>query len=632
MKILFLALLASFCFLFSTEAQKENKVLIVGLDGVRPDALQFANTPNIDKLTDNGTYSWDALNEGTTSSGPGWSNILTGVWQDKHGVTNNSFAGSNFVKYPPIFKYIEDHNPELHTVSICEWHPINNSISNLFADRIVNTNGPANTESIVSAYLVDEDPDVMFVHLDSPDGAGHGYGYSIDVPQYISTLEAVDTSIGVMLDALDSRSTSENENWLIILTTDHGGLGRSHGGNSIDERNVFFIASGDNVENKQIEKLIGAETEVGPANNCLLDNVELYFDGSGDHVQMPLNPIYDFGTSQDFSVEVRIRTTIAADVSIIGNKNWVTGSNKGFVFSFSGGTWKVNVGDGNSGTRVDVNGNNISDNEWHTLSATFDRDGDLKLFEDGILVGSASLARIGDITTGLPLSIGADGLKGYEYSGYIAEVRVYNTLLTAENINNWKCNKLNNTHPSYDNLIGYWRLVDGVGASSAEDLSNSKLNGTITNAIWEDATDSKTIIEYDYSETPRQVDVVTTALEHMCVPIDSSWGLDGEILGVQCIPGPVATGIDDQDLTQGLVVFPNAVNAGQNIHLKYLGSITEKKAAVVIYDNSGREVLRTDLTLTENMNISTQNLAKGNYNILIESAKKIYGQTRLKIN
>jgi len=400
----------------------------------------------------------------------------------------------------------------------------------------------------------------------------------------------------------------------------------------MDERNVFFIASGDNVENKKIEKLIGAETEVGPASNCLLDNVELYFDGSGDHVQMPLNSIYEFGTSQDFSVEVRIRTSIAADVSIVGNKDWGTGRNKGFVFSFSGGTWKVNVGDGGSGTRVDVNGSDISDNEWHTLSATFDRDGDLKLFEDGELAGSASLSGIGDITTGLPLSIGADGLKGYEYNGYIAEVRVFNTLLTADDINTWKCTKLDNTHTNYDNLIGYWRLVDGVGANTAEDLSNSKLNGTITNAIWEDATDSKTIIEYDYSETPRQVDVVTTALEHMCVPIDPTWGLEGEILGVQCIPGPVPTGMDVRDLEQDLMIFPNAVRAGQNIHLKYLGSITEKNLEVVIYDNSGSEVLRIDLILTKNMNISTQNLAKGNYNILIESVNKIYGRTRLKIN
>jgi hypothetical protein len=94
----------------------------------------------------------------------------------------------------------------------------------------------------------------------------------------------------------------------------------------------------------------------------------------------------------------------------------------------------------------------------------------------------------------------------------------------------------------------------------------------------------------------------------------------------------VPTGMDDRDLDQDLVIFPNAVRAGRNIHLKYLGSITEKKLEVVIYDNSGREVLRRDLILTKNMNISTRNLAKGNYNILIESANKIYGRTRLNVD
>ena len=72
-------------------------------------------------------------------------------------------------------------------------------------------------------------------------------------------------------------------------------------------------------------------------------------DGENDFVQIPNDPLFDFGSDRDFTIECRVRTNIAADVAIIGNKDWDSGNNKGFVFSFkfsSGPEWKVNIGDG----------------------------------------------------------------------------------------------------------------------------------------------------------------------------------------------------------------------------------------------------------------------------------------------
>lgn len=91
----------------STETRQYKKVLIIGIDGCLPEAIKVAKTPSLDKLMDNGTFSLDALNIKTTMSGPAWSSIFTGVWEEKHGVTNNSFEGSNFSAYPHFFKYIK---------------------------------------------------------------------------------------------------------------------------------------------------------------------------------------------------------------------------------------------------------------------------------------------------------------------------------------------------------------------------------------------------------------------------------------------------------------------------------------------------------------------------------------------
>ncbi len=94
-----LLIFLSFLFLQNLAAQN-GKVLLIGIDGCRADAILLANTPNIKGLLPHATYSFDALTHYPTWSGPGWSSMLTGVWEDKHGVLDNTFAGSHYDLYP----------------------------------------------------------------------------------------------------------------------------------------------------------------------------------------------------------------------------------------------------------------------------------------------------------------------------------------------------------------------------------------------------------------------------------------------------------------------------------------------------------------------------------------------------
>ena len=100
---------------FSLLIGQEKKILFIGLDGCRADALNVANTPNMDELIENGLFIDNALcsiNGQPTVSGPGWSSMITGVWYDKHGVSDNSFSGSNFNQYPP-FNILLDESGEI---------------------------------------------------------------------------------------------------------------------------------------------------------------------------------------------------------------------------------------------------------------------------------------------------------------------------------------------------------------------------------------------------------------------------------------------------------------------------------------------------------------------------------------
>ena len=371
-----LPLLLAICsFSLFLQAQGQKKVLLIGIDGCRPDALAAANTPHLDELIDNGIYSPDALNDDITISGSGWSAILCGVWSEKHGVVDNSFSGSNYEQYPPLFQYLED----LHTVSICHWAPINESIVMEQADFKLNVGTDVEVAEQAAAYLGVNDPDLVFLHFDDADHVGHSLGFSPEVPEYLAIIETIDAHIGTVLTSIEQRPDYAEEDWLVLVTTDHGGLGTSHGGNSPEEETVFVIASGQNIPPELILKdstLIAIDT-----NNCLSDSIELRFDGADDVVQIAPAGLYDFGATQDFTIECRIRTSQGGDVAIVGNKDWNSGFNPGFVFSFSLASaqqWKVNIGDGNN--RADLNtGGAVTDDQWHTLSVSFDRDGLMKI-------------------------------------------------------------------------------------------------------------------------------------------------------------------------------------------------------------------------------------------------------------
>lgn len=239
-------------FLARAEDALPRKVLIIGIDGLRPDALQKARTSNLAELARDGAFSYLAQTGKQTISGPGWSSLLTGVRIDKHGVTDNSFKNANFRQYPHFFRHLKDHDPKRFTASIVHWAPIHEKIvSNADISLARKTDAEVRDEAI--ALLRDKDPDVLFLHFDDVDGAGHSFGFSPTEPRYLSAIETVDGQVGAVLKALRGRPRFNKEDWLILVSTDHGGLGKKHGGDTPEERTIFLLAYGPSVQKGEIQ-------------------------------------------------------------------------------------------------------------------------------------------------------------------------------------------------------------------------------------------------------------------------------------------------------------------------------------------------------------------------------------------
>lgn len=226
----------------------DKRVLVIGIDGARVDSLIAADTPNLDRLATNGAASFAAqcsLGQPTVS-GPGWSTLLTGVWASKHSVSNNNFTSPNYVNYPHVFARIRQAQPQAYLSSIVHWSPINTYILTNENFKLTGLSD-AQVATQAACHLLSAGPDVLFLHFDDMDGAGHSGGYDPANLNYLAAFNLLDGRIGTVLQAVCAREAELGERWLVCVVSDHGGTsGGSHGGLSPEELTVpFFLHGGD---------------------------------------------------------------------------------------------------------------------------------------------------------------------------------------------------------------------------------------------------------------------------------------------------------------------------------------------------------------------------------------------------
>lgn len=230
-----------------TAAAPVAKTLVIGIDGAAFDAVKAANMPRLEALQAQGTTSVSNLYSAPmagTWSGPGWSTIATGVWPDKHGVTENDFSSAHFDAYPDYLTRINAARPSRSTVVVGTWESIAGDIFGPGVDQRTTFATDTDTTDAAVGAISHGTADDLFVHLDDVDHAGHAVG--TNGAEYGAALVATDARIGRILDAVAARPA--NEEWTIVAATDHGHTATGgHGGSSPVERRVFMVVAGPGV-------------------------------------------------------------------------------------------------------------------------------------------------------------------------------------------------------------------------------------------------------------------------------------------------------------------------------------------------------------------------------------------------
>lgn len=90
-------------------------------------------------------------------------------------------------------------------------------------------------------------PDLSWVYLEYTDDMGHRYG---DSPEFYKAVGMLDTQMGKIWDAITYRKKKFKEDWLIMITTDHGRderTGKGHGGQSDRQRSTWMVTNYKNL-------------------------------------------------------------------------------------------------------------------------------------------------------------------------------------------------------------------------------------------------------------------------------------------------------------------------------------------------------------------------------------------------
>jgi len=242
-----------------TQRPAINHVIVLGVDGMSPSGIQMAATPNLNRVIREGAFTFKARAVLGTSSSQNWASMIMGAGPEQHGITSNGWERNSYSIeptalgmediFPTIFGLVRQQIPEAKTASIYDWGGFGRLYEKSAVDVDKNPEGPEETMAEAVALITEELPVFTFIHLDHVDGAGHTYGHGSD--EYFESIELADQLLGDLLDVLDKNNHLQNT--LLIITSDHGGIGTRHGGESMEELEIPWLALGAGVKpGKQI--------------------------------------------------------------------------------------------------------------------------------------------------------------------------------------------------------------------------------------------------------------------------------------------------------------------------------------------------------------------------------------------
>lgn len=240
---------------------KARRVLIMTFDGIRPDGLNKAYTPNVDKLIASGAASMTTRDVMPSITLPNYTSHLCGAGPEVHGVADNGWKIDNFTLeaverdadgyFPSVFKVLKDNVPGIKTAFYWDWKPLIGPYNpkvfdeTRFSDKAGVEAYSDNADAAIEFMKKHRDePTFVFLYTVHTDHVGHTYAWMSD--EYIKSIEECDVQVGKVVDALKAEGMYDDTH--ILFFSDHGGVNKGHGGVSPVEMIVPWVVEGPGIK------------------------------------------------------------------------------------------------------------------------------------------------------------------------------------------------------------------------------------------------------------------------------------------------------------------------------------------------------------------------------------------------
>ncbi|MCC7117224.1 MAG: alkaline phosphatase family protein [Anaerolineales bacterium] len=222
--------------------QPKRRVIILSIDGLRPDAIELAPMPNLLALMQNSAYSLTAQTIYPSSTLPAHASMLGGMCPQKHHVDWNDYLPEKgFALGADLFDLA--HAAGLQTILYTGKEKLQQVTEPASLDQFVWIN---DRDKAVMQALLDNFPQdfgLLVIHFATTDDMGDVYGWLS--PEQLSVIYRADEALGELLARLDAENL-RNET-LLIVTADHGGHDHTHGSRRPEDMTIPWVTSGPGI-------------------------------------------------------------------------------------------------------------------------------------------------------------------------------------------------------------------------------------------------------------------------------------------------------------------------------------------------------------------------------------------------
>jgi len=520
---------------------KKRKVLLIGIDGATGEDVKKIMPPIISSILPTSKYSWQSRSDAPVSDAGTWKNIMTGIAtihkiQDSTFIVPESASEHDaVVEYPSLIERLQATPKMRYSVAVSPWKTLVDRLL-LYADEpIAVANDAAAADTAVKKIGINK-ADLIVVNFNQVNQAGLKYGYAADVPEYKAAVTQVDTYIGKLLDAVKARKTYANEEWLVVITSNHGGVNKGFTSQTERERNSFNIYYNPAFKKVEIDNVPLTDAFLFPAAKAATDVKAVLSAANAS--------IYDIGSAGDKTIQIKaqVKSTAGANqhAVILSKLNASYGTVNGWEFmvelsATSTRKFRVVMGYNSSTLIYAYAPANFDLNKWYAITLKIYTDAGKRmavLYVDGVQGAAVDITgrNIGTVPYDLILGNINSAVNTSSYA--VNDIAIYNKALSDTEIKNYTCS--DGVAVGDPNLIGYWpckqvngnKLLNQASVAAGKDLVFSG-NGGAWNAFEKSvcnatAPSGNTIMAVSNSDIASQI------IYWFGVNVEDSWKLNGK--------------------------------------------------------------------------------------------------------